>query len=149
MFLQGSPDVVSGTYKLGGSSVVNQDVTTTAGPTFSHVHAKRDIVNPAAGATVAVDATWCAGSVVTNVNAAGDVTYNLPAATAGMEVAFYVAAAHKMKLDPNLTDQIMVLTDAAGDFLESDAVVGTYIRLAALAANKWYEMGTLGAWTQE
>ena len=36
---EGTGDLdISGTYKIDGSAVVNQDVTTTAGPTFDHIY---------------------------------------------------------------------------------------------------------------
>jgi hypothetical protein len=66
-----------------------------------------------------------------------------------MKVTFFVLTAHKIKLDPNGTDQIMVLTDTAGDYLESDDTIGSYITLVCLVANKWHKIAISGTWTEE
>jgi hypothetical protein len=108
-----------------------------------------DVVVPAAGTPKTITAADCAGSIITNASAAGDVEYDLPAAQVGMVITFFVVTANKMKIDPNGTDQIMVLTNAAGDFLESDAVIGSYITLKCLVANKWYKTDYAGTWTEE
>lgn len=114
---------------------------------------KRDIdvhvTNPVAGTPVTITAAMCYGDWITNANATADAEYDLPAAVVGMHIGFYVVAAYKMKIDPNLTDRIMVLTSDAGDFLESDAVVGSFISLICLAAGQWQKVGHAGVWTEE
>jgi hypothetical protein len=66
-----------------------------------------------------------------------------------MQITVVVTAAYTIKLDPNGTDQIMVYTNTAGDYLISDAVVGTAISLVCLIANKWHVAGATGSWTEE
>ena len=98
---------------------------------------------------VAVTAEHCNGWVLTNLGATAGVHFDLPAAVVGMKITFYVEAAFAITIDPNGTEQIMVLTGTAGDYLASDAVVGSYLVLGCLATGKWYKLDISGTWTEE
>ena len=101
------------------------------------------------GATQAISAAQCQNYVIHNGSCTQNIHIDLPAAAIGMQITVYVAAAFTVTLDPNLTDQIMVYTSTAGDYLASDAVVGTCISLVCLIANKWHVAGAPGSWTEE
>ncbi len=77
------------------------------------------------------------GAVITNASQDSTRQYNLPAAAAGMTVTFWVRAAQTMKIEPNGTDQIEDLTNAAGDSITSDAVVNSFITLSSPANSQW------------
>jgi len=107
-----------------------------------------NVANYATG-PVTVTAEHCKGWMLTNAGAAGDVQFNLPAAVIGMEITLYVLAAQTLTAHPNGTDHIAVLTDTAGDYLRSDAVIGSYLKLACLAAGHWHKADISGTWTEE
>lgn len=107
-----------------------------------------NIANYAAG-PVTVTAEHCRGWALTNSGASGDVQFNLPAATVGMEIAFYVLAAQTLTVNPNGTERIAVLTGTNGDYLRSDAVIGSYLKLACLVAGYWHKTDISGTWTEE
>ena len=98
---------------------------------------------------VVVTAEHCKGWTLTNAGAVADVHFDLPAATVGMEITFHVRAAYTITVDPNGTDRIAVLTGTNGDYLRSDAVVGSYLKLVCLAANVWSKSDISGTWTEE
>lgn len=101
------------------------------------------------GATQAITAAQCQNYVIHNGSCTQAIEMDLPAAAIGMQITVYVVAAFTVKLDPNGTDQIMVYTGTAGDYLISDAVAGTCISLICLQANKWHVAGMAGSWTEE
>jgi hypothetical protein len=98
---------------------------------------------------VTVTAEYCKGWTLTNAGAGADVHFDLPAAAVGMEITFHVRAAQTLTVDPNGTDRIAVLTDTNGDYLRSDAVVGSYLKLVCLVANVWSKADISGTWTEE
>lgn len=91
----------------------------------------------------------CYGQMYNNVGTSKAVEIELPAAVAGMSFTVRVSAAYTIKLDPNGTDRIDVLTSAAGDYLISDAVVGSFIQLKCEVAGHWVMWGMNGTWTEE
>jgi len=101
------------------------------------------------GATQTITAAQCQNYVIHNGSCAQAIEMDLPAATIGMQITVFVSAAYTIKLDPYSTNQIMVYTGTAGDYLISDAVVGTAISLVCLIANKWHVAGATGSWTEE
>lgn len=107
-----------------------------------------NIANYAAG-PVTVTAEHCKNWALTNSGAAGDVHFDLPAATVGMRITFYVLAAQTLTVDPNGTDRIAVLTGTAGDYLRSDNVIGSYIILVCFAAGFWHKVDFIGTWAEE
>jgi len=100
-------------------------------------------------ATVTVTVEHCRGWTLTNAGAAADVQFNLPAATVGMEITFHVKAAQTLTVNPNGTERIAVLTGTNGDYLRSDAAIGSYLRLVCLAAGVWSKADISGTWTEE
>jgi hypothetical protein len=117
----------------------------TAGSS-SLVQRRLNVVSPADGDYL-VTATDVNAAIVTNASQTQARTYTLPAAAAGMVVSVYVIAAQTVKIEPNGTDRIQTLTDAAGDSVTSDAVRGTFITLGCLAAGSWEVLGLNGAWS--
>lgn len=101
------------------------------------------------GATQTISAAQCQNYIIHNGSCTQAIHLDLPAAAVGMQITVYVVAAFTVALDPNLTDQIIVYTGTAGDYLVSDAVVGTAISLVCLIANKWHVAGATGSWTEE
>lgn len=85
-------------------------------------------------------------TLICNTGASGAAVYNLPAASAGMTVTICVAAAQDVDINPDDADQILVLTNAAGDAVSSDSVVGSIITLVALDGTNWFPVGYRGAW---
>ncbi|OQA43205.1 MAG: hypothetical protein BWY52_01956 [Chloroflexi bacterium ADurb.Bin325] len=82
---------------------------------------------------------------VHNRGAEAAVTCSLPAAAAGLDFCFYVAAAQTLSVKPAAGDQIAVLTDAAGDRIAADAA-GRSVCLVALDDAVWAVYATTGAW---
>ena len=107
-----------------------------------------NIANYATG-PVTVTAEHCKGWTLTNAAATGDVQFNLPASVVGMEITFYVMAAQTLTINPNGTERIAVVTGTAGDYLRSDNVIGSYIRLACLVAGYWHKQDIAGTFTEE
>jgi hypothetical protein len=101
------------------------------------------------GASQLITANQCKNFIIHNGDCTQTIEVDLPAASVGMRITVYVIALYTIKIDPNLNDQIMVLTSAPGDYLLSDAVRGTSISLVCLQANKWEPVGVIGAWTEE
>lgn len=93
--------------------------------------------------------TACYGQTYNNIGAAGAIEIELPAALVGMNFCVRVSVAQTIKLDPNLTDRIDIVTSAGGDYLLSDAVIGTFIQLRCEAAGHWTVWGMNGSWTEE
>jgi hypothetical protein len=101
------------------------------------------------GATQSITAAQCQNYVIHNGSCTQNIEIDLPAAAVGMQITVMVTAAFTIKIDPNSTDQIMVYTNAGGDYLVSDATVGTAISLVCVIANKWHVAGATGSWTEE
>lgn len=87
------------------------------------------------------------GSIITNSAAA---TATLPEASTvlGCEFTFIVGNASNLGPNPaDASDQIVLLTNAAGDSLLADAV-GESVTIVAVAANVWAPVGAVqGTWT--
>jgi hypothetical protein len=94
-----------------------------------------------------ITAAECKGGAVTNTGAGGAVVLTLPAAVVGYSVCVFLTAAYDVDVNPDGTDQIMTLTDAAGDAISSDATVGSYVVLTCLASGKWFALGYAGTWS--
>jgi len=97
------------------------------------------------GATDALTTDACGKSFKNS--AAAVVT--LPAAvtaSVGCQISFMVAHASNYDVNPNGTDQILGLTNAAGDAIRN-ATLGGSVTLQAMAAGQWVVMGSYGTWT--
>jgi hypothetical protein len=86
------------------------------------------------------------GLIITNTSATGAQTFTLPDAVVGMHFFFSVAAAQSMVVDPQNEDQILSLTDAAGDEITSDTSIGTTVELVAIDGSKWLPIRRTGTW---
>jgi len=82
---------------------------------------------------------------VHNGGATSAVTCSLPAAAAGRNFCFYVAAAQSLYVDPAAGDQIAGLTNAAGDRIATNTP-GHSICLVALDNTTWAAYATTGTW---
>jgi hypothetical protein len=79
----------------------------------------------------------------------GAVEIDLPDASTvlGCEYTFIVGNASNMVIDPSVGDQILLLTDSAGDSITADAV-GESVKLKAISANAWAVVGAeKGTWS--
>lgn len=91
------------------------------------------------------------GKIFTNEGASGAITFALPAATLGAFYDFVVKAAQELRIDPNGTETIALLTgvqQAAGKYIGADAI-GEYIRIACVKTGEWTVLGGVGTWTAE
>lgn len=102
------------------------------------------VVNDTNGGTLAADDVR--GQIYTNTGASGGQTFNLPAAVAGMHVTFLLSAADTVTINPDNADQILVLTNAAGDAI-SCATQGAWIELVAIDGTNWLAISSNGTWT--
>lgn len=82
---------------------------------------------------------------VHNGGAAAAITCTLPAASAGLNFCFYVAAAQQLYVDPVAGDQIAGLTNAAGDRIAANTP-GHSICLVALDNTTWAAHAAAGTW---
>lgn len=91
------------------------------------------------------------GKCFTNEGAAGAITFSLPPATVGQRYAFYVKATQELRIDPNGTETISLLTgvqQAAGKYIVADAI-GEFIRIVCVKAGEWTTDGGIGTFTAE
>lgn len=98
------------------------------------------------GASTVATAAKCGATYISS----GSATITLPEASTvlGCRYTFIVGAVATLAIDPaDSTDQIVLLTNAAGDSLAADAV-GESIVLEAIAADSWAPVGKeQGTWT--
>ena len=86
--------------------------------------------------------------IFNNDGASGTVTLTLVAATVnsdgeGLAVHFSVVDAYTLNINPNGTDQILYLTDSAGDSIEANSA-GSFVTLVCEADGYWTPKGRLG-----
>ena len=86
------------------------------------------------------------GKTITNAGATGAVTLTLPDATVGYELAVSNTENYTITINPQDTDQILGLTNAAGDSVWFDAA-GEGLVLKAAKAGKWNPTATYGTFT--
>jgi hypothetical protein len=98
-------------------------------------------------ATVTVTTEQTKGWMLTTAGAGADVQFNLPAAVVGMRITFFVLAAQTVTVNPSGTERLAVLTGAAGDYVRSDNVIGSYLTLVCLVAGYWHKLDIAGTWT--
>ena len=123
------------------ASIVTGDGTTEI------VGMLRDVVLDADGSTITIAQ---AGSVQTNGGAIGGSICNLPEASTavGMQYTFVVHDAQNFDINPDNADQILGLTNAAGDCIRS-ATIGETVTLLAIDATSWVVVGVYGTWTDQ
>lgn len=96
-------------------------------------------------ANLTLTSAMCGSSVINS----GSFTATLPEASAnlGCRFTFIVGAASELTIDPDDADQIVLLTNAAGDSLVADAI-GESVVLEAISASAWAPVGAeQGTWT--
>lgn len=100
-----------------------------------------------AASPVAVSATADNNKVFTNTGAAGAITFNLPAAVAGLTYTFYVQNANNLIIDAAAGDtiRILALVSAAGGNVSS-VTVGSAVTLVAINSTEWVAISALGTW---
>jgi hypothetical protein len=100
--------------------------------------------NQIAATATTITAAQC-GSTFYNT---GAVVINLPAGAAsllGCRLTFITLNATNFDINPGNSDQILVLTDAAGDAIRN-ATLGNAITLQYAATNKWVDIAHIGTW---
>lgn len=84
--------------------------------------------------------------IFTNIGATGAITMTLNTAHAGDNYCFYVGAAQALNIDPATGDQIVALTNAAGDKITNNTP-GSSVCLVAADTTNWMPIGTVGTWS--
>jgi len=89
-----------------------------------------------------------AGDLQTNAGAVGGGVWNLPEASTviGKPFLFAVAASQNLDINPDDADQILALTNAAGNAIRN-ATPGNTICLVAVDATNWVAVGPYGTWS--
>lgn len=92
--------------------------------------------------------TAYAGQVLTNSGATGALVFNLPEASTwiGQEITFAVLAAQNLDINPADADQILGLTNAAGDAIRNATAGGT-VTLMAIDATNIVAKAINGTWS--
>jgi hypothetical protein len=88
------------------------------------------------------------GRIWTNTGDGDGTVFTLPEASTvlGQSVTFSVTVAQNLDVNPNdATDQIMGLTNAAGDAVRNATIGGT-LTLTAITANMWMVTSSYGTW---
>lgn len=83
--------------------------------------------------------------VYANLGATGVLTVTLPGAAKGLTYCAYVAAAQVVTVDPATGDQILALTNAAGDKI-TNSTPGSSVCLTALDGTYWAALTPQGTW---
>lgn len=78
----------------------------------------------------------------------GAVAINLPEASTavGCRLTFVTLNAANFDINPDNADQILVLTDTAGDMIRN-ATLGNTVVLQAVSASQWVEISAVGTWS--
>jgi hypothetical protein len=87
------------------------------------------------------------GALITNLGATGAQTLNLPQAISGLHITVSLAVAQDVNINPDNFDQILVLTNEAGDEITSNATIGDTVELVAIDDSKWLPIRTVGTWS--
>lgn len=98
-----------------------------------------------AATATTITAAQCGSTFINS----GVIEMELPEASTvlGCRLTFIVGAAAALTIDPDAADQILLLTDAAGDSLVADAA-GESLVLEAISATQWAPVGAeKGIWT--
>ncbi len=129
-----------------GSLVAKMTITTTGDVTGPGTGALSGYLQKQVAATATTITAAQCGSTFYN---SGAVQMELPAGTAGLvgcRLTFVTMNAANFDLNPATADQIILLTDAAGDAIRN-ATIGNVVILQYVATNKWIDMGHIGTWS--
>lgn len=128
------------TISTGGDLTVVGAVTGDGGDALSGFLQKQ-----VAATATTITAAQC-GSTFYNT---GAVAINLPNGAAGLigcRLTFVTLNASNFDVNPGNSDQIMLLTDAAGDSVRN-ATIGNVVTLQYAATNKWIDIAHIGTWS--
>lgn len=122
---------------------VNEDIVGDGGGTISGM--LWTVENHTAGDTLTIAE---AGTVHTNSGAGEGIVLNLPEASTaiGVRYTFVTVTAQNLDINPDDADQILVLTNAAGDAIRN-ATAGNTVTLLAIDATNWVVIGEKGTWS--
>jgi hypothetical protein len=96
---------------------------------------------------ISVQAGWCNGKTLTNINAGGDFEWDLPAAAVGMHIRFArIETSGRLRIDPSGTE--VVRGGGAGKYIFTDTTGGT-IYLRCYSAGTWDIDAQIGTWAFE
>ena len=89
------------------------------------------------------------GWVITNPDATGSQTFDLPPAATGMHFIFALSAAQEIVVNPQNDNQIMGFTGVLeGESIKSSpSTVGTTVELVAIDSTNWLPIRQFGTWT--
>lgn len=167
--------IVGGTFTVNGktltvesNSIVNQDLSSDASPTFSDVVIDEGsvaalIAAAASSGTITIEANTAvaaspniitsseSGKLFTNEGVAAKNYHTLPTAVAGLNYQFYVQDSNGIRIVSNTGDKIRLydnVTITAG-YIES-TTVGSAIQLIAINNTEWIvSPGAIGTWVLE
>lgn len=146
-----APDKFSLTATAADTLLFKNSTTTfltfdsTGNMSGSGVNTSTGFLNKLVAATATtITATQC-GSTFYN---SGAVVINLPEASTaiGCKLTFVTMNASNFDVNPDDADQILVLTNAAGDAIRN-ATLGNTVVLQAMSASQWVEISAVGTWT--
>jgi hypothetical protein len=88
------------------------------------------------------------GWVITNRDAMGTQTFNLPPAVTGMHMIFALSAAQEIVVNPDDNDQILGFSGVVtGDAIKSSpSNIGTTVELVAIDDSRWLPIRQVGTW---
>jgi hypothetical protein len=135
-----SCSVSSGKLLMDSSGVFTSDISGDGGDQLYGF-----LQNQVTATATTLTAAQC-GSTIKN---AGAIEIELPEASTvlGCRFTFIVGNASAFTVDPDAADQIVLLTDAAGDSLIADAI-GESVTIEAISASAWAPVGAeKGTWT--
>jgi len=143
LFVEGTIEVDAAA-RFDGAITANSTITGDGGDAFGGF--LKTVTNDADGKTLTIAES---GTVQTNSGAVGGGIWNLPEASTaiGMYFTFAVSATQNLDINPDAADQILGLTNAAGDAIRN-ATAGSTITLLAIDATNWVTVGTAyGTWS--
>lgn len=136
VLLQPDPATGAGDFGVRGDTVLDSVFIS------GDLNVKRPLVVTAADvAPGAADSN----TIYTNLTATGTLTVTLPGAAKGLNYCAYVAAAQVLTVDPATDDQILALTNAAGDKI-TNSTIGSSVCLTALDDTNWAAITPQGTW---
>lgn len=97
--------------------------------------------------TGTISTAECQGKIITNTGATGDIVLTFSDITEGDSCIIILTAAYDIDINPYGTEQLLVVTDSAGDAISSDATVGSMISFVAVSDTQLMPVGKTGTWT--
>lgn len=131
---------LSGANTISGATTISGAQTVTGSVIGSITHYTQ------ASTPVTLTSTAC-GKAYGNKGATGTLVYNLPEASTvvGCRITFTTYAAQTIGVNPGDADQILALTNAAGDSI-TNATAGNSVTLLATDDTNWIAVAIYGTW---